>query len=529
MGGGFGDKSGLKEEMMIAALGARKAGVPVKVVYTRKDNFLSATHRFPIVAYVKLGAKRDGTLTAIQANLIVDAGADGGASGSDTASDLVQPMVIPNIHITVRNFYTNRYHAPGAMRDVGETQGHFFMNRILDRMAQALGMDPADFMFKNLRDRSKAVDPLSGISYTGIGQPEAFLQAAERFRWKERWKGWGKPSWVSPDGRKIRAVGMGVMNSAKGSIRNPMTGQVKIEPDGKVTLYTGATDIGGGQKTALAIIAAETLGLSSLDNVVVISSDTDVTTDTGVSAGSSQTRSGGMGALKAAEDARRQLFEVVAKQLGVDAEQLLARDDRIAIRDDASKGMPFKQAAGLLQAPITGHGTFTVPRQYTRKDGTVVNGYFSRTAAASFAEVEVDLDTYEVRVTDYVAAHDVGRAIFTQGMLEQMRGGLTSQGIGQMLFEEQLADPVTGRYINPNFHDYRLPTILETPDNIEGIWVEYDDPLGPYGAKGIGEPCLEAPACAIPNAVAHALNVNIKSIPIGREQIIRAVKAAQTG
>jgi CO/xanthine dehydrogenase Mo-binding subunit len=236
-----------------------------------------------------------------------------------------------------------------------------------------------------------------------------------------------------------------------------------------------------------------------------------------------------MGALKAAEDARRQLFEVVAKQLGVDAEQLLAKDDSISVMNDASKGMPFKQAAGLLQAPITGRGTFTVPRQYTRKDGTVVNGYFSRTAAASFAEVEVDLDTYEVRVTDYVAAHDVGRAIFTQGMLEQMRGGLTSQGIGQMLFEEQLADPVTGRYINPNFHDYRLPTILETPDNIEGIWVEYDDPLGPYGAKGVGEPCLEAPACAIPNAIAHALNVNIKSIPIGREQIIRAVKAAQTG
>ena len=96
------------------------------------------------------------------------------------------------------------------------------------------------------------------------------------------------------------------------------------------------------------------------------------------------------------------------------------------------------------------------------------------------------------------------------------------------MFEEQLADPVTGGYINPNFHDYRLPTILETPDNIEAIWIEYDDPLGPYGAKGIGEPCLSAPACAIPNAVAHALNVNIKSIPIGREQIIQAVKAAQT-
>jgi CO/xanthine dehydrogenase Mo-binding subunit len=528
MGGGFGDKSGVKEEMMIAALGARKAGVPVKVVYTRKDNFLSATHRFPIVAYVKLGAKRDGTLTAIQANLIVDAGADGGASGSDTASDFVQPMVIPNINITVRNFYTNRYHAAGSMRDVGETQGHFFMNRILDRMAQALDMDPFDFMLKNLRDRTKAVDPLSGIPYTGIGQPEAFLQAAERFRWKERWKGWGKPSWVSPDGRKIRAVAMGVVNSAKGRIRNPMTAQVKIEPDGKVTLYTGAADNGGGQKTALAIIAAETLGLSSLENIVVISSDTDVTTDTGGTGGSSQTRSGGMGALKAAEDARRQLFDVVAKQVGVDATRLLAKDDRIIVRDDPSKGMPFKEAAGLLQAPITGRGTFTVPQQYARKDGTVVNGYFSRTTAAGFAEVEVDLDTYEVRVTDYVAAHDVGRAIFVQGMLEQLRGGLTSQGIGQLLFEEQLADPVTGRYINPNFHDYRLPTILETPDNIEGIWIEYDDPLGPYGAKGIGEPTLSASACAIPNAVAHALNVNIKSIPIGRDQIIRAVKAAET-
>jgi CO/xanthine dehydrogenase Mo-binding subunit len=529
MGGGFGDKSGLKEEMVIAALGARKAGVPVKVVYTRKDNFLSATHRFPIVAYIKLGAKRDGTLTAIQADLIVDAGADGGAAGSDTASDLIHPMVIPNIHITVRNFYTNRYHAPGAMRDVGETQGHFFINRILDRMAQKLNMDPFDFMLKNLRDKTKAVDPITGTPYTGIGQPEALLQAAERFRWKERWKGWGNPSWISKDGRKIRAVGMGIMNSAKGAIRNPMTAQLKIDPDGTITFYTGATDIGGGQKTALAIIAAETLGLSSLDNITIISSDTDNTTDTGVSAGSTQTRSGGMGALKAAEDARRQLFDVVAKQLGVDRTQLVAKNDRIYPQDDPSKGLTFKQAAGTLQTSIIGRGTFTAPRQYTRKDGTIVNGYFSRTTAASFAEVEVDLDTYEVQVTDYVAAHDVGRAIFTQGLLEQLRGGLTSQGIGQLLFEEQLADPSTGRYINPNFHDYRLPTILETPPNIEGIWIEYDDPLGPYGAKGIGEPSLTSPACSIPNAVAHAFNVNVTTIPIGREQIIKAVKAQGGG
>lgn len=529
MGGGFGDKTGLKEEMIIAALGARKAGVPVKVVYTRKDNFLSATHRFPVIGYIKLGAKLDGTITAIQGNLIVDAGADGGASGSDTASDLVQPMVIPNISITVQNFYTNRYHAPGAMRDVGETQGHFFMNRILDRMSQALNMDPVDFMLKNLRDKTKAVDPISGAPYTGIGQPDALLQAAERFRWKERWKGWGKPSWVSPDGRKIRAVGMGVMNSAKGGFRNPMTAQVKIDPEGKVTLYTGAADLGGGQKTALTIITAETLGLNSLDNITVISSDTDATTNTGVSAGSTQTRSGGMGAWKAAEDARRQLFDVVAKQLGVDAAQLVTEDDHIHVRDDPSRGITFKEAAGLLTAPITGQGSFTTPQQYTRKDGTVVNGYFSRTTAASFAEVEVDLDTYEIRVTDYVAAHDVGRAIFVQGLLEQLRGGLTSQGIGQLLFEEQLVDPVTGRYVNPNFHDYRLPTILETPDNIDGIWIEYDDPLGPYGAKGIGEPCLEAPACAIPNAVAHAFNVNITSIPMSRKNIIEAVKATRTG
>jgi CO/xanthine dehydrogenase Mo-binding subunit len=236
-----------------------------------------------------------------------------------------------------------------------------------------------------------------------------------------------------------------------------------------------------------------------------------------------------MAVLKAAEDARRQLFDAVAKQLGADATQLVAKNDRIYVMDDQSKATAFTEAARLLQSPITGRGTFTVPRQYTRKDGTVVNGYFSRTAAASFAEVEVDLDTFDVRVTDYVAAHDVGRAIFAQGLLEQVRGGLTSQGIGQLVFEEQFVDPVTGRYLNPNFHDYRLPTILETPSNIEAIWIEYEDPLGTYGAKGIGEPSLEAPACAIPNAVAHALSVNITSIPMSREKILQAVKASQAG
>ena len=511
LGMALGNKSAPVEDLIVVATMARKTGAAVKYGPTRFDNALAPHQRFPIRGYVKFGGKRDGTFTAMQAKLVVNVGAYGGSQGSDAVSDFYHAYKVPNVLLEAISVNTNAFGFSGPMRDVGESQGHFILEVAIDMLAEKLGIDPVEFRLKNMRTKDNAVDPVTGNRYTGFGQPEAFIGAMEKFRWKERWKGWGVPSAVS--GSKRRGVGVSLLNAAKGAASPPITGQIEVAPDGKVTFYTGLTDHGAGGRTSYAIMTAEALGLTSLENVKVVSSDTSVTTNTGVTAGSRSTRVAGLAIVKAVEDLKRQWFPIVAEKLGVKPEDLEFGDNRIYVKKDPSKGMSFKEAAALLKAPIKGSGTFTLPPRIV-----------SRVGGAKFVEVEVDVETGEVHILEYVSSYDIGRVIFWKGAENQVRGGFIGMGIGATMFQEVIRDPITGGYLNPDFHNFKIPTIMETPDRIDYHYEEYHDPISGFGEKGIGENVLTGVSPAIANALSNALGgYRFTKLPITKKDIMDAI------
>jgi xanthine dehydrogenase YagR molybdenum-binding subunit len=398
------------------------------------------------------------------------------------------------------------------MRDVGESQGHYFIDAAVDMLAEKLNVDPAEFRLKNMRTKKNAVDPVTGYPYTGFGEPEGFQKAMDAFNWKSKWKGYGVPS--SVQGTKRRGLGVALVNCAKGSIIPPSTGQIQVDPDGTVTVFTGLTDHGAGGNTAFPLMAAEYLGLTSLDNVRVVQSDTSQTTDSSVTAGSQATRNCGMAFGEAVKDLKKQWFPTVAKKLGVDPNALTFGNDMIFVANDPTKGMSFKDAAALLDGPVKGYGVFHVPEKIAWRVG-----------GAKFVEVEVDVETCYAHVVNLVSGMDIGRVIWWKGAESQVRGGFLGMGIGEALYQELWHDPTTGGYVNPNYHDFRIPTMMEVPDDIVATWEEYVDPVGPFGAKGIGENVLVASSPAISNALSNALGgYRFTRLPIAIEDIVTAVQ-----
>jgi CO/xanthine dehydrogenase Mo-binding subunit len=512
LGMALGDKvSG--EELVIAAAMSKKAGAPVKYGPTRFDQALNTTNaRFPMRAYVKFGGKRDGTFTAIQARVIANVGAYGGSEGSDTISDFYHAYVVPNVLLDCVSVNTDAFAYSGPMRDVGESQGHFFMETAVDMLAEKLGVNPAEFRLKNMRTKDTAVDPVTKYPYTGFGQPNAYLKAMQAFDWQNKWKGYGVAS--SIDGTIRHGVGLALLNAAKGGIIPPSTGQIQVDPDGTVTIFSGLTDHGAGGNTTFPLMVAEYLGLTSLDNMRVVASDTSLTTDSGVTANSQATRNSGMAFMEAVKDLKSQWFPLIAAKLAVDQNTLTFANDMILVKDNPSKGMSFKEAAALLSAPIKGIGTYHLPPNITQRVGGV-----------KFVELEVDIETGNVHVVNYVSGLDIGRVIFWKGAESQVRGGFLGMGIGEALYQELSHDPTIGSYINPNFHDYRIPTMMEVPDSIDATWEEYVDPVGPFGAKGIGENVLIAASPAIANALSNALGgYRFTKLPIDLEEIMKAVQ-----
>jgi CO/xanthine dehydrogenase Mo-binding subunit len=512
MGMALGNKSG-GIELAIASVMARKVGVPVKYGPTRSDNALITTCRFPVRGYVTLGGTKDGTMTAMKVNLYINSGAYGGFLATDTVSDFVNAYSCPNMEVNAVTANTNAYSLGAFMRDVGESQGHFIMESAVDMLAEKLGVEPSEFRLKNMRTSANAIDPTVGLPYTGTGMPAAFLNATQAFNWASRWKGWGVAE--SVNGPLRRGIGLAVMNAQKGGPSPPCSGQIQVDPDGTVTAFTGLTDHGAGGNTTFAIFAAESLGLTSLANIRMVQSDTSMNSDASCTNGSQSTYNCGLAFLAAAEDLKRQWFPIVAASLGNGAspDQMTFGNDMIYVQNNPSLGMSFTDAAALLSAPIKGVGVVNIPSNVS-----------FRTSGVKIAEVEVDVETADVRVTDYASGLDIGRVIFHKGAESQIRGG-AMMGIGETLYQDTWYDPTTGKAMNPNFHDFRVPTIMETPDNITVTWEEYVDPVGPWGAKGIGEPSLISVSPAIANALSNALGgYRFTKLPITRQDIVAAIE-----
>jgi xanthine dehydrogenase YagR molybdenum-binding subunit len=519
-GGGFGDKTGRHPYHIITALLAKKTGRPVRWELSRKDIFMDAGHNYPLVATAKLGLKKDGTITALEGTSYIAGGAYGAPANSDDWESATRTYKIPNVKVAGLSAYTNTVNT-SPLRSVGEASGNFLTENLMNRAAEALNMDPLEFRLKNIETK---VDQVANLPYSSNALRESIERGAELFGWKNRWKGWKKgPADLT---RPQRGIGMMCFTCNKGANSPPMTAIVQIQGDGSILVNTGAADIGGGQRTTWSMIAAEAIGVA-LDQVKISAMDTQAGPDALGIFGSRGTKSVGTGVLAAAMNARDKLLQ------GVAFKWKLANISDIDIKDGLvfRKSDPTNKDFQMTVAQAAASGVVIIDDQPRPAAGTIVgesrvpafSGYSQKTFGAGFYEVEVDPGTGFVRIIEAVQVHDVGRAINPTGLRNQIHGGIM-HGINKALTEELLYDPPTGVIVNPNLDDYKLHMIDALPEKVQVDWVEPYDLVGPFGAKGIGEPALLPPPPAIHAAIRDAVGVFIGHQPMTPPRILNALK-----
>ena len=499
IGGDFGDKGSLERQHVICALLARKTNRPVKLEFTREENYLGAHHRYPTTWYLKYGAKKDGILTAIDVKLYADSGAyyhlDGAIASLQVPKEVYR---CPNVKLEGYNVFTNKPEG-GYMRCVGHPAAMFPEEVHMDRLAEKLGMDPVAFRLKNYA-RKEDGDQDRSIPFGSVGLEECVSLGAEKIGWETNWR---KPG--ATPGHIKRGLGVAFHSCRHGGISSPMSAVIKLDPDGTVEVLSGLNDTGGWQKTTMAMIAAEEMGVP-YEAVQVTTGDTDTTTDTGPPGGSRGTTSTGIAVIVAARDAKNQLLDVASELLKKNKEDLEIKDGRIIIKGE-DKSVSFRDILSKAPSPIVGRGSGKPPQN------VLLHSF-----GAHFAEVTVDTRTGKVEILRLVAAHDVGRMINRLGCENQIQGGAI-MGIGYGILERQYMDGQTGICINPNLVDFKIPSILDVP-MVEPIIVEPEDPYGPFGAKGIGEPPYSVPTPAIANAIYNAIGVRFNEIPINIRSIL---------
>jgi xanthine dehydrogenase YagR molybdenum-binding subunit len=501
MGGGFGAKFDPGKHTIMAALASKQTGRPVKVVLSRSEENLSAGCRAQTIQKVKAGFKRDGRISAMRLEAIINLGAY--AEWVPLVSGPYRMLYqIPNLETIEWGVYTNTT-PHTAMRAPGFTEGIFGLESVMDMAAEELGLDPLEIRLRNYAER----EPESGVNYTSKGLRDAYLIGAELF-------GWDYARSVRRENNRVRAVGMASVVWWGGG-GPPAYAEVKLNRDGTVQVLTSTQDIGTGTRTILAQIVAEELSVP-IERVQVVIGDTSLELFSPGSGGSGTLASMGPAVRAAAIDARNQLLDIASQFLDAPREILELRDGVIRTKE-GEKSIPLEELLAQL-------GDFTLVGKGAR--GPNPDGYAIETFAAQFAEVEVDLETGSVRVLRVVSAHDSGRIINRLTAEGQVIGGVV-QGLGYALLEQRLVDPSTGTVVNPNLLDYLLPSSLETPE-VTAVFVEpLDTQANNLGAKGLGEPPIIGMAAAIANAVSRALGVRITELPITSEKVAEAVRKAK--
>ena len=458
MGGGFGNKNQDHDFELMAALLAKSAGAPVKLEFTRKEDFLSVHGRWPTKQYYKVGVRNDGSLTAIQLRGYSGMGPYRKGTGGIAGIDIYQ---CPNVERMVYPTYTNKAVAAN-LRGPDYPQGVFGIESLMDDIAYALKMDPEEFRLKNMTRKFQ-----DQLPYTSNGLEDCILRGAETFEWKKRWHA---PNEGSGPLKRGAGMAMGSFASALGR----SSAVIELDSSGIYHLHVGVTDIGTAAKTTMALIAAEELGVP-LEKIDVIWGDTARCPYSVGESGSRTTTHTGWAVIEAAKDLKRQIAE---------------------------KGLP--QANAILTAAAN-----TNPS---------LSGVARFSFVAHFAEVEVDTELGHVRVTKYVAAHDSGRVVNPLTAESQVKGGVT-MGIGMALHEELLYDRASGLALNTGYYGARIMTHRDTPE-VEVVWVQTEDPYGPYGAKTLGEPTIIPSPAAVANAIYNAIGKRVKDLPITRDKIL---------
>jgi len=560
VGGGFGGKSEVIPLEIIAAVAARKAQAPVKITYTREEVFWAHRGRPRTIIDLKTGVKSDGRITSVSARVVQDGGAYcsyGVVTILYSGALLGALYDIPNIQYDGYRVLTNKP-ACGAMRGHGTVNVRFAFESQLDELAAKIGIDPAEIRRRNLL--KPPCITVNGLRVQSYGLPECIEKTVERSGWKER------------KGKLAKGRGLGiacshyVSGAANSIIRSDMphsTVNIKIDRDGGVVVYTGASEIGQGSDTMTAQIAAEVLGCS-LSRVRVVAADTDLTPIDIGSYSSRVTFMAGNATLRAATEVKKLIAAAAAEKMKCAAGELLFRDDRVERDGSCGDGpqslleqsstasvsghvegqilrgslqqkrkdegpkhqMSFEEAVVAaidFHGALTGTGSYAPPPEARggKHKGAGVGPSPAYSYSAQVAEVSVDEETGEVTVHKVWAAHDCGRALNPVSVEGQIIGSVW-MGMGQALTEEMVWKD--GMLMNPGLLEYRSPSSVESP-HVEPIIVESVDPEGPFGAKECSEGSLAATIPAIANAIYDAVGIRLHESPFTPERVLAALRA----
>lgn len=514
IGGGFGGKLELNVEPYCVVL-AEKCRRPVKIIYSREEEFYATGARHKTKFFIKSGIDAEGNILARSLRYIYDTGAySGNGPTTLTLSSQVATGLYRVRNLDAQGFcvYTNKMNC-GSFRGPSAPQTSFVIESHTDNLAAKIGMDPVEFRLKNLLEPGEK---------TGVGQTIMDVDYKAVVK-----KAAEESGWYSFEKKENLGIGLGCVWWLSGGWATSV--DVNINEDGTVTIFTGAVDMGTGYLyTSVPQLVGEVLGMPLKDIEVVIGNTDSASYDHGIG-GSRGTFTIGKAAEMAAEDVKQKIFQAAAKKFNSRPDCFDMRDGWVYVKDNPWHGVSLAEIS-LEQHLISG-GPLVGSSHYLpemdeiepeRVKGLSFPAFKGNTIGCHVAIVEVDSETGQIDIKKYVAAHDVGKAINPQAVEGQIEGGV-ALGLGFGTSENLQIDE-KGMPSNPNFADYKIPTSLDVPD-IRSVIYEYPASYGPHGAKGLGEPTMAPVAAAVGNAVFHATGVRIPATPITPQRISRAIES----
>jgi CO/xanthine dehydrogenase Mo-binding subunit len=526
IGGAFGAKIWLRNFQPIAALLAKKAGRPVKYVMTRKEEFLASRPRVPAIIKVRMGMMNDGTMICKDMNITADNGAYSWAAPKVMLNMAMRTDCLYRYEASrckAQLIYTNTTPTSG-MRGYGNTQGHYAVESMIDLCSRRLGLDPLEVRLKNAV--YKGYKTLHGWNLRSCELSRCLEKTGEGIRANRAPK-------EDLGGRIKRGIGVACMTHVSGNRGgnnfDGSSSMLRFHEDGKLCLYHGESDMGQGASTVLAQIAAETLGIS-VDDIRIMPLSTDTSPFCFGSYSSRVTTVAGKAARQCAIQLKKQLLEVVAENEKINIDDLDIADGIIFYTDNKKEVMSVAKACQIgirtkTTAALTSYIAYDPPT--TGADPKTFYGDYSSayTYAAQGVEVEIDTETGQIKILRVVCAHDLGKAINPKGVMGQIYGGI-AQGAGYGIYENIVYEE--GVLKTKSLREYTMMTMSDMPD-IKAHMIESLDPVGPYGAKGVGEPTLIPMAPAIANAVEDAIGMRICELPITAEKIFFALNPTCDG
>jgi carbon-monoxide dehydrogenase large subunit len=525
VGGGFGGKAGVSMEILGAALATLVKGRPVKLRFTREQEFYNTYQRQGVVAELKVGVKADGEITAVQHKLYWDAGAyvEYGANVVNAAGlSATGPYRVPNITNDSLCIYTN-LPPGGPYRGFGYSEFHFGLESHMDRIAEAIGMDAVEFRRKN------AIVEGDELAYGAAMNPSGMLEAIDR---TAEAIDWGVEE-ESDDPNTVIGKGIALFWKAPAMPPNSSSASfLKFNEDGSINITVSGMELGQGYLTVMAQIASEVLSVP-VDKIRVETPDTDRNPYEWQTVASHVTWSSGLAVEKAAVEARGKIFDVIHEVYGYEDDSLYLEDQQVKCKTDPDFAKPLSdfvidgiqtEEGTWRGGPIVASGKFMPEFTNANSDPETGQGGHPNvhyTVGATGVVLEIDKQTGRIKVLKAALAVDAGKAINPDLVNGQITGGLL-QGLATVLYEDMRFDEA-GKLLNPTFTDYKIPTALDIPDEVIPIIVEVAQPDGPFGARGVGEHTMIGAAPVIANALYNALGVRIKSMPITQEKVAMAI------